>query len=682
MQTLLERQLPIYQGIENPDPAAIDALLSKYQTRIDINEATEADLLWLGVPDSLVRSFMDYRQQYGPFRSLYELAAIQGFDYALANVLRWFFIDSPSLQLGGRQLSDKWQKKGLMNAPVHWMQARVGTTARANDDYPRQPMGQLLRYRLRTDAGLAVGLTMQQDAGEYYRWNPGRSLYGPDFISGYAATGRISPRLRELVVGDYTTSFGHRLLTGAGLSAGRGSMATTPLEGYQDGLRPYTSTAEYGFMRGVAMDWDLGPRGQRQQTALGNGARLMTYLSYKQIDASPIALQDSILDEGYSIGSLPASGIHVTAGQLARRATLSETIMGGQYLLPILNDYGQAIGRIGASLQQTIYGQPLAATTSRRFMGQASSALTIYGSRRVGAGTYAGEVAGQVADGRLATVGLDNLAISLSYIRGLNRYRTMTIRLRNYGNNYYAPYAAAFGQGSAPVAEQGIHLGAEQSKQIGWAWSGWLDVFRFSTLRYRISRAGVIGLETMTRVGYATDMGAIYASQYRLRVQPLDNLGNTTGMSNMMRQVAQVSGQIPLTADLSWSSVLQATEYQHWRNGPAQYGVAINTSLAAKWPRWRKFRAVPFMCYYDVSSSQARPFLTEPQVMWYQQLPYLNGRGLRVGLLMKAEVSNGLQTELRMVGDLLQPDRQEVMVQLTYNLAKALGRMEEQILLW
>jgi hypothetical protein len=30
----------------------------------------------------------------------------------------------------------------------------------------------------------------------------------------------------------------------------------------------------------------------------------------------------------------------------------------------------------------------------------------------------------------------------------------------------------------------------------------------------------------------------------------------------------------------------------------------------------------------------------------------------------------------------LQPDRQEVMVQLTYNLAKALGRMEEQILLW
>jgi hypothetical protein len=299
----------------------------------------------------------------------------------------------------------------------------------------------------------------------------------------------------------------------------------------------------------------------------------------------------------------------------------------------------------------------------------------MYGTVRFGPATYSAEAAGQLIDGR--TTGLNHLSISLSYRQALSRYRTLSLRVRHFGINYYAPYAVSGGQNVLPTAEQGIYVGIEQAKQIGWAWASWIDLYRFLTPRYRLSQAGAIGVEGLARADWRSPAGYGFRLQYRTKIQPLDNLGDRLGNSNYYRNVAQVGVNVIHTKAINSDYGVIYTHYTHQNNNVAQ-GWVLASQVNVVWPI---VRTVVFGSVYQVQSGLARPYYTEPNVTWYQQLPYIVGTGLRLGGLVRYEIVLGLMAEMRLVTDIMLPDRSEAMVQLTYNLAQGKANRPE-ILLW
>jgi hypothetical protein len=240
-QQLIERRLPFYNGLD--DPKAIEASLASFQEPIDINKVTREDLLWLGLPDSLISNFFGYKVAYGPFVSRYELATIPGFSPQLANSLRPYLAE-PS-QVNSNILTR------FSKSSSSWLQTRWTSNANNANLYPRQPNNQLLRFRHQFSDGLGFGCLAQQDPGEYYRLNS--KQIGPDFISAYVTTGPIGKNISNIIAGDYTISFGHQLLSGTGLSGSASSYFTAPLEPYQVGISHSKSINESGFLRGVAI---------------------------------------------------------------------------------------------------------------------------------------------------------------------------------------------------------------------------------------------------------------------------------------------------------------------------------------------------------------------------------------------------------------------------------------------
>ena len=103
--------------------------------------------------------------------------------------------------------------------------------------------------------------------------------------------------LRELALGNYRAEFGQGLLLGGGFSTGK-SMALSSMSRRNQGLKPHSSTREYGNLRGVG-------------AALGWGHTTFTLLAAN----TPL---DATIKGDTVIGSLKEDGYHRTKLEISK----------------------------------------------------------------------------------------------------------------------------------------------------------------------------------------------------------------------------------------------------------------------------------------------------------------------------------------------------------------------------
>ena len=109
----------------------------------------------------------------------------------------------------------------------------------------------LTKYKL-SAGGFSGGFTMEKDPGEkFFSGNPPL----PDFLSAHIAYNG-SGLIREIIVGYFSARFCHGTNTNTGIR--RGISLTSP--GYMSArneIKPYTSTEENNFFRGVAAEFSV-----------------------------------------------------------------------------------------------------------------------------------------------------------------------------------------------------------------------------------------------------------------------------------------------------------------------------------------------------------------------------------------------------------------------------------------
>ena len=271
---------------------ALEELADMYESLhaapLNINTATREDLSMLPfLTDRQIEDIHAYIYIHGPMLTLGELQLTGSLDYATRQLLRHFVYagDVPpkkeKLRLADVLRNGRNEVVARMDIPLY---LREGFK---NGAYAGGRLQHNLRWSFNWQNRIRLGVSADKDAGER----------GYDFLSPYLFVKDMGA-LKELAVGNYKAQFGQGLLMGGGFSVGK-SMALSSMSRQNQGLKPHSSTSEYGYLRGAG-------------AALGWGHTTITLLAaYTPMDAT--IKGDTV------IGSFKEDGYHRTPLELSKK---------------------------------------------------------------------------------------------------------------------------------------------------------------------------------------------------------------------------------------------------------------------------------------------------------------------------------------------------------------------------
>ena len=242
--TLLEEVLSVLS--ENRDEDAMESLSEKIgellSEPLDLNMATETTLHSCGLFSLFqVYGILKYRDKYGPFFSIYELASIPGFSQEyLQDIQALLTCESEKSPNQSRSAKGFALSNFSMTLPRSLGYDHTDSMAAY---YPGSPVKNSFRIKYEWNGKWSAGAAFERDAGEYWFTN---NL--PEHLSAYLryAPGNI---LKECVIGNFRIHRGLGLVNGTGFSGRSGSML---LNGFRTSFaKPYASTMEYDYYRGM-----------------------------------------------------------------------------------------------------------------------------------------------------------------------------------------------------------------------------------------------------------------------------------------------------------------------------------------------------------------------------------------------------------------------------------------------
>ncbi|MBC7417640.1 MAG: helix-hairpin-helix domain-containing protein, partial [Pedobacter sp.] len=316
---------------EDYDLTGIVEVLGNLRKRpLDLNNASAEDLGQIFFLSPLqISNLLLHIKENGKLADLLELQTINGFDLKTIQSLLPFVSLKANLNL------EKINFKNLSQFGSHdfiirlaqTLEKQKGFTDLPGNRYLGSPEKMQFRYKFQLADVFAANLTMDKDAGE--------QIFDKrvDFISGNMSFYKLG-RIKKLVIGDYNLQFGQGLTLWTGFSFGK-SPEVTSVAKKDLGLRRYSSTNEFSFLRGASATVNV----------LGN-IFLTPFVSFRKLDAN-----QSVDGVGNMVqATINQTGLHRTKTELENRNSLSQQIFGAvaEYKTSNLN-----IGLVG---YRTIFG--------------------------------------------------------------------------------------------------------------------------------------------------------------------------------------------------------------------------------------------------------------------------------------------------------------------------------------
>lgn len=472
---------------------------------INLNTATDSDLRRLLVlSDIQINNLLNHISRFGKLISIYELQSIDGFDQETIRLILPFVRVSGddgrrhfSLYNMRRDGQSQFllRVQQLMEQQSGYSYADPQELAdNPNSRYSGSPLRIYSRYRFTYYQNVSLGLTAEKDPGEEFF--KGSQPNGFDFYSGHLFL-RDFGKLQALAVGDYQVQFGQGLTLWSGISFGKSS-STLNVKNNGGGLRPYTSSDENNFMRGIGSTVGFG------------NFKLTAFWSSKNHDANVLEL-DTNNGKALSITSLQQTGLHRTPRELGNKHSVKQSIYGGNLSFNLRSfSAGFTAYRmeLGADFRRnlTFYNQ-------FDFNERSGSAFGVdfnYILRNI---NFFGESAisqnGGYAVLNGAIISLDpRVSISLAH--------------RIYSRDYQSLYSAAFGENTRVANENGLFVGIELRPWHAWRLSAYADHFSFQWMKYR-TYSPSSGFDYLAQINFNPSRELEVYARYRARNKPLNS---------------------------------------------------------------------------------------------------------------------------------------------------------------
>lgn len=411
------------EGRNIPVAALLAALLffwpsvafSQSVTAVNINSATRAELDSLHLLSPFkIESILDYRKERGEILSAAELSLVDGFTEEDVEALEALvsFDPVPAGRRPSHNFTTRFNKK----------KGADGFAVTSKYDW--------------VSPDFFAGLTVDNDAGERY----------PDFLSGTIS-------FKGITLGDYRACFGQGLVAWNGMSFSTFGEPAALMK-RESGVRPYRSSDESDFLRGVAAAFRRGR------------ASISLFASAKGCDAR-------IVDGAYT--SIAVTGLHVTDLEQERKNSMHEYLAGANVT------YTAGNFRVEATAVSYSYDKPCGKRVT------AANRYQIYDGLWANAGVnFYGSVAGVRLYGEAAVDRHGAPAAVLGSIWSPSYNLEMSLQGSVFSPSYIATHSA--GSTSDRISgEYAVRVVAGSWQFNGNATYNWKPTTREAAFKYRVA---------------------------------------------------------------------------------------------------------------------------------------------------------------------------------------------------
>ncbi len=436
---------------DETDPAAIEIFTDRLQELAEdpvfINSTDEEDIARLFFLSPFqVKSLIDHVKRTGNIVSIYEVANIPGFDRETARTMQPFI--SLDVKSTTTYVSNRITQTLLSNYVIK--------ASYADTSAPGSPARVLMKYRL--NAGrITAGFTGEKDPGEkIFPEHPGIM----DFVSGnisYNGQGGI----KKIIVGDYSVRFGQGLNINTAYKTNLSLSNPGYLAGSSD-IRPYSSSDENNFLRGIAIMASLGK------------FDMSAYYSSNRIDAT---LSDPGDTAGITISSIYKTGYHNSPSSVSKKDNIREI----GYGINVSGNFSRI--RTGITFSHTGYSwpvktEPISPANLYDFSGYTNNIGSVY---------YSSILNRMVIFGEASFSGSKSYSLIQGFSFKPASRLSINLLLHNYSPQYISLHGKSPGIGSSLSNEKGIYANFSFEAFKNVFVSGGTDLRYFPWLRYRCS---------------------------------------------------------------------------------------------------------------------------------------------------------------------------------------------------
>lgn len=483
-ELLLENSLE-----DSEDSKLLDYLEDLERNPLDLNTASQEELETIPfVNSNLIKEIIDYRNKNFPLKSKRELLKVDDVSEQLYELIKIYVIvkksDSDLAEDDLEKITNenKQEKLRLIKNVEFRYRSRFQQDLQMKEgylsgDYPgsKAKIYNQLNFEYTQEKYLLKGnLTFEKDPGE-------NKL--TDFSSGYLEIKNYK-YIRNVIIGDYSLTFGQGLGMWSGLGFSKGSASVDPVKKRGGGISGYSSVNESQFFRGAAVDVNY---------------KLFDFLffySNNNFDASI----DTTLNE---ISSFYFDGYHRTISENNRKNSAKEFLFGSRAY------YNKENIRIGVTYWTSKFSKPVGADSSRQlysFSGDKANMLSldydfIYKNMNL-YGEFARSQSGSIA-------GIGVLRFSLSKLINL------VFLYRNYPEDFSPVHSFGFGEKNGNSQnESGFYSGISLSPVKGLQINVYYDQFKFPYRSYSDPTA-IAGNDFLTNIIWEANKNLVINFRYK-----------------------------------------------------------------------------------------------------------------------------------------------------------------------
>ncbi len=348
------------------------------------------------------------------------------------------------------------------NAPLIDIRSRISIDPKAHEEeeytentYQGSPVKLYNRLLINTD-DVRFAMLQAKSAGEPLFFDQ-VSLH-LELAKPYVLTEDI--QVRNLVLGDYSLSFGEGLALQSGVLQMKSRDAILPVAKRTSELRSYLSSSAYRYFRGVTSTIDIG------------SFSITPFYSERPVDAT-------LTDSG-TVSSVSYTGYHRSESELARRNSISQESFGAQAGFDLLRGVNSYLN-ISAIGYKTSHSKPVVSsdTLSTKFTGQDLSMYSVSSVFATTTFSLRGEFARSNSDAANAsTVVVSGMALPFERTE-------IALQFRLLPENFISPFGSVFGDNSDDAQnESGFYVGLRQTLGEEFTVQGYADLSRRDEREY------------------------------------------------------------------------------------------------------------------------------------------------------------------------------------------------------
>lgn len=342
--------------------------------------------------------------------------------------------------LGRSALTRYLVTRNSYNAPLVDIRSRISIDPNAHDDeeyvqntYQGSPVKLYNRLLINTD-DVRFAMLQAKSAGEPLFFDQ-VSLH-LELARPYVLSEDL--QIRNLVLGDYSLSFGEGLAMQSGVLQMKSRDAILPASRRMGGLRSYLSSSAYRYFRGVTTTVDI------------SSFSLTPFYSERPVDAT-------LTDSG-TVSSVSYTGYHRTESELSRRNSITQESYGAHAGFDVVRG-DASYWNISAIGYKTSYSKPLVSsdTLMTKFIGQDLSMYSIASVFATTSYSVRGEFARSNSEAAKASAMVIS-GMALPFDR-----TEVALQFRLLPENFISPFGSVFGDNADDAQnESGFYVGLRQ----------------------------------------------------------------------------------------------------------------------------------------------------------------------------------------------------------------------------